>query len=126
MKPINNNITETLVSFETAKLLKEKGFAVKCCNWYDQTQGLNPFDGIRGAMVYLKEADAPTQQLSIDWLRINFNIHIAITSIDNSGLIQWKYFISDAGANIGHSERFKSIEICKEEAIKYCLTNLIK
>lgn len=63
-------ITEDYVSFETAKLLKEKGFDVNCYTHYS-SDGQNvyynyqtPSDGI----------NMPTLQMAMKWLRETYNI----------------------------------------------------
>ena len=71
---MNNNITEQLVSFEVAKLLKEKGFNSYCGKIYayGQTEtidNITPLDNTNDRGYYL----APTQQLAIDWILINCN-----------------------------------------------------
>lgn len=79
------NTYDTLISFNTAKLAKEKGFNVKTKNWYDQTGVLNPTKGIRGAMVYHNFGYAPTQSLLQKWLREKHDIFL------NIDLIEGKY-----------------------------------
>lgn len=69
---------EQLISFETAKLAKEKGFNINTKHWYDQTEVLNPVKGARGAMMYENIGYAPTQSLLQKWLREVHNIHIDI------------------------------------------------
>lgn len=69
---------DKLIAFQTAKLAKQKGFNIKCKNWYDQTETLNPVKGIRGAVVYTNEGYAPTQTILKDWLREVHNIHIEV------------------------------------------------
>lgn len=71
-------MTDQLVSFETAKLAKEKGFNIQTIHWYDQTETLNPIKGIRGSMCYTNEGYAPTQSLLQRWLREVHDIHICI------------------------------------------------
>ena len=69
-------ITEDYVSFETAKLLKEKGF-----NWNTDKQfnldkivgDYNITDRSRYPERYL---DAPTLQMAMKWLREVHNLHI--------------------------------------------------
>jgi hypothetical protein len=60
---------EQLISFNTAKLAKEKGFDIKQKNWYDQIGGLNPRRGASGAMCYENVGYAPTQSLLQKWFR---------------------------------------------------------
>lgn len=67
---------EKLIDFNTAKLAKEKGFNVISKHWYDQTETLNPIEGIRGAMMYFNVGYAPTQSLLQKWLRKVHNIYV--------------------------------------------------
>jgi hypothetical protein len=68
---------DQLISFETAKLAKEKGFDIKTKHWYDQTTTLNPVRGARGAMCYDNVGYAPTQSLLQKWLREIHKIYVA-------------------------------------------------
>jgi hypothetical protein len=67
---------EQLITFETTKLAKEKGFDIKTKYWYDQTETLNPIRSPRGGMFYTNEGYAPTQSLLQKWLREEHGIHI--------------------------------------------------
>ena len=65
-------ITEDYVSFETAKLLKEKGFEEECYLHYSSNGKMqhwnyqSPIDGI----------SAPTLQMAMKWLRKSHNITV--------------------------------------------------
>ncbi len=75
-------ITEDYVSFETAKLLKEKGL--------DENTPVNYFIGddkprgcVVGEMIHHKRAEedthliaCPTLQMAMKWLREEYNLHI--------------------------------------------------
>lgn len=86
-------ITEDYVSFEVAKLLKEKGFDEQCFTYYDgiDKESINRFDrGLHfnnnsypwGVPYNAKEAKeyvvAPTHQMAMRWLREVHNIHTEI------------------------------------------------
>lgn len=77
-------MTEELVTLETAKLLKEKGFDWKCertidCNEiirkYDYPQSMSCCTEINGELV---EFLCPTLYVAQKWLREDKNIHICI------------------------------------------------
>ena len=137
-------ITEDYVSFETAKLLKEKGFAVP----YDSFRGvyingefkrLNPGDG------YFHNIDDEiievcSLQMAMKWLRENYKmyltIHVAVFEswsgkIDGyRGCIWFKpkrnqgiccYWVTP-----NNEETFDSYEEASEASIKYCLENLMQ
>ena len=77
----NKMATENYVSFETAKLLKEKGFDIECdCLYVDgniiQARG-GRCDWNKGETIlsiYKNECSAPTPQMVIKWLREVHNI----------------------------------------------------
>jgi len=69
---------EQLITFETAKLAKEKGFDLETKHWYDQTGTLNPVKGPRGGMFYTNVGYAPTQSSLQKWIREKHCIHICV------------------------------------------------
>lgn len=120
-------ITEDYVSFETAKLMKEKGF-----NWSTDKQfnldkivsEYNITDRSRYPERYL---DAPTLQMAMKWLREvhNIDIIINVSSKDESYnerkyayVIVSKWFTGTDNVN-------RIYEEACEAAIKYCLEKLI-
>jgi len=126
-------IKEDYVSFEIAKLLKEKGFDWECLSWYSTKGNLYHYadsfemdlDGI------IELCSAPTLQMAMKWLREAHNLHITIKPyITNEGFMyayeihkfeQYKYMVLLVKAKAG----FENNENACEDAIKYCLTNLI-
>ena len=126
-------ITEDYVSFETAKLLKEKGFNEPCECFYDTEH--NDISIVNGWMdtsnSLLEEREflcysAPTLQMAMKWLR---EVHSLWCEISWEGKGLWcmevfslmdEEFIPDS---IVHE--IKSYEEACEAAIKYCLENLI-
>ena len=123
-------ITEDYVSFETAKLLKEKGFDEECDCLYDNdapgTPGLEIDRDIRCINSYLDDSQyaAPTLQMAMKWLRKK---HILIVlDVENFCAASWIYHIwCDDNIEESHSDSFKTYEEACEAAIKYCLENLI-
>lgn len=129
-----NMITENYVSFETAKLLKEKGFDEECdylyvdgelvraqgcaCNW---NKGETLFAD------YKNECSAPTLQLAMKWLRKKYNIHIEPRYFPMPNI--YRYVIIHSPVTIeninSHPQYFNTYEEACETAIKYCLENLI-
>lgn len=142
-------IREDYVSFETAKLLKEKGFHGECLSMYVTPKphcGMgNPnepkiaphgrdshyYEG------YLYQCEAPTLQVTFKWLREVHNIHIAILPSEvGAGVMDYTYVLYKIDAknfyfeNLGIQGRSENIneisyENVAEEAIKYVLENLI-
>jgi len=134
-------VTEDYVSFETAKLLKEKGFDEPCECFYD-TENNDP-SIVNGWMVISNSElekrefvcySAPTLQKAMKWLREVHNLHISIEmgfDVDNR---QYFFFVpsvckfsnktGEYQTPFGEKE-FDTYEEATEAAIKYCLENLI-
>lgn len=123
-------ITEDFVSFETAKLLKEKGFDENCYTHYS-SDGQNvyynyqtPSDGI----------NIPTLQMAMKWLREVYKLHC---NSDYDIILGWYCQITNLTKTVEydylemkhyHPDKdngFSSPEEACEAAIKYCLENLI-
>jgi len=126
MKEINNNIEERLVSFESAKLLKKAGFDIRRGLMYG-TQNIPQLESYNETLfdLYRDYFLAPTQQVAIDWIRINFGIHIRLDR-------NWDMWRCEVFRIIGGNkhvptgwENYDTPEEAKEEALKYCLTELI-
>ena len=125
-------ITEDYVSFETAKLLKEKGFKgtrlyfyekgrlIDCHNYWWRITPKERYEAI----------EAPTLQMAMKWLREKHLLHIPIDMV-NGG--RWKYEIDDISVPVDGGvlpkyycdKTFSSYEEAVDDAIKYCLENLI-
>lgn len=123
-------ITEQYVGYETAKLLKDKGFDVYTETRYDETGGFH-HEGYY--LVGNDDISAPTQALVMRWLREAHNFHIVIEPaiLCESGQICYTANISDIsnkemfmGGRINIESKATYEEAC-EAAIIYCLTNLL-
>ena len=132
-------ITEDYVSFETAKLLKEKGFDICCEFQYINCLSGHPFltDIRDDAGCYYKNSEigqdeysAPTLQMAMKWMREVHNIHVVpkfdFYAGDYTGRIYDGRRVStgekdDYIAIVGNS----TYEQACEAAIKYCLEDLI-
>ena len=108
-------ITEDYVSFEIAKLLKEKGFDWPC-------EHVCCLGGVKNMY---KAIECPTLQMAMKWLRESHNLQIQITPI-MSRHKDWTF-----GIYIGFSPLyidllcFPTYEEAVEAALKYSLENLI-
>ena len=116
-------VKEDYVSFEVAKLLKEKGFDEYCgyydlkCEYYDYRTYNHKGDD------YIS---APTHQMAMKWLRKIYGIDIVIDISDPSVKDRKYYCVIWDGNNKSYIlDLFNSYEEACEEAIKYCLENLI-
>ena len=137
-------ITEDYVSFEIAKLLKEKGFQAKCTACYRSDLN-NAFELISGRINYcnprfskcksIPPYNAPTLQMAMKWLREEKKIGIEVnTNFDIDDGNKWYYeygfcIFQLSGAFKKFAEcdydGYKTYEEACEAAIKYCLEILI-
>ena len=124
-------ITEDYVSYEIAKLLKEKGFDEPCIGFY------NPIDGcffescIRKSWDYNRHGsiNAPTLQMALKWLMEVHGLYVNLDLglIDNEKGVIWSIVRCNNSCVEFLSEyTFEdTYEQAVEAAIKYCLENLI-
>ena len=115
-------IEEVYVSFETAKLLKDKGF-VTPCDWLYCSDGTF---GHRNSLWDKEMFPAPTQQMAMRWLREIKHIHIATEPY--AGYETHSCFIWKNGMGINWQKSFhtfKTYEEACEEAIKFSIKHLI-
>lgn len=129
-------ITEDYVSFEIAKLLKEKGFDCSCEYQYINCSSGHPFltDIRDDSGCYYKNSEigqdeysAPTQSMAMKWLREVHNIFIEISvdeMLKDEGY-QWALYYNSTKEIRPYSGWGDSYEEACEAAIKYCLENLI-
>jgi len=137
-------ITEDYVSFETAKLLKEKGFDENCAALYDLRNG--EFHEKQTGYVFNNSQwdnfiTAPTLQMAKKWLRKVYNLFIEIQcygcEYDEKAHFEYSYVISEyVKINTGDctifslkkrnaKSQFLAPEQACDSAINYCLENLI-
>ena len=127
-------IEEDYVSFETAKLLKDKGFDELCeCAYSAGGQYLlSCYKGIADRRIKNDEAldfsyssTAPTLQMAMKWLREVYNFHIWIEpNHDKEGLYNAHVKVGWWSNNWG-GVGYNTYEQACEAAIKYCLEHLI-
>lgn len=123
-------IEEDYVSFETAKLLKEKGFDGICRTAYETITNEHEVEQCSlSSWGKLNQAKRPTLQMAMKWLREVYNIDIMVWVENYNGVKRytsdcWKDVVQ-VDSQIHRSKRFPSYEEACEAAIKYCLENLI-
>lgn len=123
-------ITEDYVSFETAKLLKEKGFDEECSCFYDNVDYGTPGLEVDGRLYYKNSAlddeeyAAPTLQMAMKWLRKVYGLFIRITEDMTGNVFEWSVYQKNYGCKASTYVE-ESYEQACETAIKYCLKNLI-
>ena len=136
-------IEEDYVSFDTAKLLKEKGFLksvdlrmLQNVSFYDNiglSHNLNKYYD-RLIQDKIDFVVAPTLQMAMKWLREVHKIHIIAEPCLGEGFDNNLYFnrwfwtiLKEEGEYkpIRRIDEFTTYEQAVEAAIKYCLENLI-
>lgn len=128
---------EDYVSFEVAKLLKEKGFDERCIMFYhnnELTSTVN-LESVKenascvfNSWLYEGDYTAPTLQMTMKWLRKVHNLHITISVYTASNGIMYAYEIIKLGLTaslLREKSGFENNEEAVESALNYCLTNLI-
>ena len=134
-------ITEDHVSFETAKLLKEKGFdkAVLITDWWCDAEGQMHKRGnysYSGAPFYDKETcfNCPTLQMAMKWLRDekHYYIQVMLDGWACGGHLGYYVVIQKTDSDFEMMLHdavdevfYQTYEEACEAAIKYCLENLI-
>ena len=131
-------ITEDYVSFESAKLLKEKGYWNIATMLYKENGDIVNYNvplnnkGFSSTLDVFYEA--PTLQMAMKWLRENFNINpvpyalslgwaFDVFDLSNRDITGCKKLFSmDLPSKL---ECYNSYEEACEAGIKYCLENLI-
>ena len=111
-------ITEDYVSFETAKLLKEKGFNEPCLKQYYNNGELSNVSIEAKYNTIDNQVSAPTLQMAMKWLREVYDIDISIIPIRSHK----EYLPRIESATISHDAiPWRKYEEACEAAIKYCL-----
>ena len=121
-------MTETLITFETAKLVKQKGFNEPCDSWFfENADGLhNNASEWVNSMLAIDNYSAPTQSLLQKWLREKHTI-IVLVGLKESSLSLYtptiEYIASKTTSLIAHfPTHFKTYE----EALEFGLLKGLK
>ena len=138
-----SQITEDYVSFDTAKLLKEKGFDEYCKSVYHvgsvcsvASLGYHNNEGYGELIEEKQNSDfgkydnaisAPTLQMAMKWLREKeIFIEIIHDIFPSSHTYKYHYSVFCTKLEFYYSSNvYNSYEEACEAAIKYCLENLI-
>ena len=116
-------LKEKLISFETAKLAKEKGFHIS-----SRGEGMGKRVFINGELVNTifsskDHIHAPTQSLLQKWLREVHNVSIKIDDYYTNSRVRFDYNICELGSQednpVGVFETYEeALEIGLQEALK--------
>ena len=132
-------ITEDYVCFETAKLLKEKGFNEKCHMCWDGVTKIMESDDecVTNSELIETYISAPTLQMVMKWLRDVQGLNIYALGVWKDVEVQYgdwepavvgyNWFVEslmDDTYSKMSKELFLTYEQACEAAIKYCLENL--
>ena len=121
-------ITEDYISFETAKLLKEKGFSC------DEISCIKVFKGhtykIQGNVIDADEdVTIPTIQMAMKWLRDNNGIAVipTLSSILDNEKFLWdvKIVVAKTAESYSQGWIYETYERACEAAIRYSLKSLV-
>jgi len=115
-------ITEDYVSFETAKLLKEKGFNEPCSSYFISDNEIGLISVRQDFNDYGVYLSAPTLQMARKWLKEVHDIDVSIVPLRSH-----KEYLPRIEGNITSHDATpcKKYEEAAEMAIKYTLENLI-
>jgi hypothetical protein len=131
------NIEEDYVSFETAKLLKEKGFDEPTIGIYYKDGTFENLSSNKWNSKFVTPISAPTIQMVMKWLRIEHNIHIEphIVKTKRSygympnyiDLKELKQHFPFDEVDFSDADKYVCITYDKacEVTIKYCLKKLV-
>lgn len=132
-------VKEAYVSFDVAKLLKNKGFDGDCENechmfYHEMTDRIMPIMEIGMVPDYDTVYFAPTHQMVMAWLREAYGIHVSAIPCAKQHTIVWQQNIinlkpiKEGGMFLQlepHRKDYNSYEEAVEAALKYSLENLI-
>jgi len=127
---MENKITEDYVSFEVAKLLKEKGFDWEVHRSYLVNDSVFIPGDISDVPLRKDVIRIPTLQMAMKWLREVHKLYVVVrpyvTEEGTLSLFDLKS-IKEKGivVNLRTKTGFNTYEEACEAAIKYCLENLI-
>ena len=126
-------ITEDYVSFETAKLLKEKGFDEYGMYFYTlkdegregykSNKRLQEFAHNSEPEIKERAVSCPTLQMAMKWLREVHNIALNVCYL--VGMWSYSVYRTDVSSSGYNSENFDTYEEACEDGIKFCLENFI-
>jgi len=117
---------EEIISFQTGKLAKEKGFSIVSTGFYDENKELDLYESYIGDdIVYKRQlldgivvCEAPTQSLLQKWLREKHRIFIIIYKKIGG----WSYYLDEAPKINLYDTYEEALEKGLQEALKLIKT----
>lgn len=118
---------DTLISFDIAKLAKEKGYNIISKKMYSGNTNLEPYNKLRWDL-YGDYYYASTQSLLQKWLREVHNIHIQIENVNVPKKEKWIYEIMKlpSGVLVLWNEKTSPIFDTYEQALEEGLQEGLK
>ena len=122
---------ERYINFETAKLLKERGYTEPCRRYYDGNGDI-AIEYMRPSTPFIRYEDkeyylCPTQAEVTEWLRLKHKIFIEVNvCIDLNGNYHYSYGVLDKECKYlrKYVDDYSSHEDATENAIIFVLNNL--
>ena len=131
--------SDKVISFENAKLLKDKGFEERCIAYYniagELAASINPSGYDHNALQgYFS---APSREDVLEWLRNKHDLFVEFSIFtqeeldcmgelgEDEGKYTWQLYYDSTGQIRPHEGTGKTPTQTVENAIKYILTNLI-
>lgn len=120
-------VTEDYVSFEVAKLLKERGFNEATHGFYhNDYNGMLLVSNSSNHNGSINSVAAPTLQMAMKWLREVHKIHITVYPYGEHSCDNYQFDIyKNREYLLSRDEGYITNEQAIEVAIKYALENLI-
>lgn len=127
-------ITEDYVSFEVAKLMKEKGFNENTDKQFNSDKIVGDYNITDRSRYPERYLDAPTLQMAMKWLREvhHYYVQVMLDSWACGGHIGYYVVIQKTDSDFEMMLQdavdevfYQTYEEACEAAIKYCLENLI-
>ena len=121
-----NEITEDYVSYDIAKLLKEKGFNIPCFGRYSVRSKNFHIDCTKKCNNGgLFEYAAPTFQMVRKWLRDTYNLYLFNEYFGESKTYKWRIIEMNSTHKHSDFKHYNTEEEATEASFKYALENLI-
>ena len=122
-------VKEDYVSYEVAKLLKDKGFDCECIGYYVDYEPNDvhySFCGETNSTWELRCCSAPTLQMAMKWLREKHNVCIIPSLYDGEGRFYCFIYTKNYRVVKVLHKKCDTYESACEYAIKHCLNYIIK
>lgn len=122
-------IKERYCSRELCELLRDKGFKGRCHSYYYPHLNTQIFGYPQDWNAFHGYINCPTHQMACDYLSEKYDLHIIVYPYKANNEKKWCCKVFKKYNMLGYeryfNESLNSLEEAVEEALKYCLTELI-